>query len=423
MKTSFQIDLGRLRDPSLVLALLWILSPLAFAAEWSQFRGPNGDGHSAATDLPLSWTETENVTWKVPVRGRGWSSPVVWKDQIWLTTAPEDGAQMSALCFDAKTGKTLHDLPMFERTIPVAGLPRNTYATPTPVIEDGRVYIHFGTHGTACLDTKTGKKLWERLDLKCQHFRRPASSPILHDDILILIFDGFDVQYVIGLDKNSGKTLWKTDRNITYGTDNGDWKKAFATAAVVELAGKTQIVCPSAAATIAYEPATGKEIWRIRHGGMNAAARPISGHGLVFVSAPYGGANLLAMRPDGTGDITKSHIVWTYKKSVPKHGSQLLVDDLIYMVSDDGVASCLEAKTGKKVWIQRLGGKYSASPIYAGGRIYFFSEKGVCPVITTGRDYKLLATPTLKEGFMASPAVLDNAFIFRTIHHLYRVEK
>ncbi len=252
--------------PVKIVACLLLLVSVSHAEQWNQFRGTHGDGHSLSKKLPTSWSETENVTWKVPIPGRGWSSPVVWGNQIWLTTAPDDGAVMSAICVDATSGKIIHNLPLFERKIPVAGLTRNSYATPTPVIEEGRVYIHFGRHGTCCLDTKTGKKLWERLDVKCQHHRRPASSPIPYGNAIIVAFDGFDVQFVIAFDKQTGETLWKKDRNIDYGTDNGDRKKAFGTASVVEVDGKPQLIYPSSGSTIAYNPVNGEEIWRVRHG-------------------------------------------------------------------------------------------------------------------------------------------------------------
>ena len=339
-----------------------------------------------------------------------WPGLVFPSRLIWLTSAPEDGEKFYAICVDAGSGKVLHDIELFERAIPKAGLPRNSYATPTPVIEEGRVYLHFGTHGTICLDTSTGAKIWERRDFPCKHHRRPGSSPILYKNVLIVAYDGFDLQYVVGLDKRTGKTIWKRDRDIDYGTDNGDSKKAFATASVIKVGNQAQVVCPSAAATIAYDPETGQEIWRVQHGGMNAASRPIAGHGLVYINAPYGGMNLIAVRPDGKGDVTKSHIAWSCGKRVPKHASQLLVDDLIYMANEP-------------VWAERIDGHHSASPIYAGGRIYFFSEEGHCPVIAPGRTFQPLASSKLSEGFQASPAVVGNAFIFRTLHHLYRVEE
>ncbi|MEQ8788275.1 MAG: PQQ-like beta-propeller repeat protein [Pirellulaceae bacterium] len=389
---------------------------------WSQFRGPRGDGKSTSTGLPLTWSETENVVWKTPIHDLGWSSPVVWGDQIWMTTASEDGKDMYVVCVDFKTGKVIHDIKLFHNEEPRFRHPTNSYASPTPVIEEGRVYAHFGSYGTACLDTASGKVLWERRDLPCDHFRGPGSSPILHDDFLFVAYDGFDLQYVVALDKKTGKTLWRKDRNIDYGTDNGDRKKAYCTATVIEHEGRTQIIAPSATDTVAYAP-DGNELWRVHHGGMNAAARPLYGNGLVYIAAGDGGMSLVAVRPDGSGDVTDTKIEWASNKSVPKRPSQLLVDDLLFMIDDKGVASCLEAATGDIVWQQRISGAYWASPLYADGRIYCFSQEGDCPVIAASRDFELLAENKLDDGFNASAAVVGDSLILRTKTHLYRIEK
>jgi outer membrane protein assembly factor BamB len=282
--------------------------------------------------------------------------------------------------------------------------------------------VHFGSYGTACLDTKTGEKLWERRDLPCDHFRGPGSSPILHDNFLFVAFDGFDLQYVVALDKKTGETLWRRDRNIDYGTDNGDWKKAYCTATVIEHAGRTQIISPSATDTVAYAP-DGSELWRVHHGGMNAAARPLFGHGLVYIAAGDGGMSLVAVRPDGTGDVTDTHIEWSTNKSVPKRPSQLLVGDLFFMIDDKGVVSCLEAATGDIVWQKRISGAYWASPLYADGRIYCFSQDGETPVIAAKREFELLAENKLDAGFNASPAVVGDSLILRTKTHLYRIRE
>jgi outer membrane protein assembly factor BamB len=299
----------------------------------------------------------------------------------------------------------------------------NSYASPTPVIEEGRVYVHFGAYGTACLDTKTADILWQRRDFPCDHFRGPGSSPVLCGDLLFVAYDGFDLQYVVALDKHTGKTLWKKDRGIDYGTDNGDYKKAYSTAAVIEYSGRTQIVSPSAAETIAYAPEDGSVLWRVRHGGMNAAALPLFGHGLVYIAAGDGGMSLVAVRPEGSGDITDTAVEWSTRKSVPKRPSHLLVGDLYFMINDEGVATCLDAKTGEEIWSKRLEDKYWASPIYAEGRIYCFGQNGGCPVLEAGREFKLLAENQLGDGFNASPAVVGKSIIARSKTHLYRIEQ
>ena len=390
--------------------------------QWSEFRGPGGSGSSTAAGLPLKWSESQNVTWKTAIHGKGWSSPVIWDDQIWMTTATEDGKRMFAVCVDLHSGKIVHDLLLFENEKPAYCHPANSYASPTPVIEEGRVYLHFGTYGTACLDTASGKTVWSRRDLLCNHFRGPGSSPLLDGERLILTFDGFDLQYVAALDKRTGKTLWKKNRDIKYPSNNGDLKKAFGTPTVIEFARRRQLVSPSAVATIAYDPKSGEELWKVYHGGMNVAARPQFGHGLLFINTGPGGDGLIGVRPDGRGDVTKSHVVWKYRKSVPKRASHLLIGDSIYMFHDSGVATCLKAKTGEMVWQRRLPGKFWSSPIYADGRIYCFSKDGICQVIEPGQTFKLLATNHLESGFWSTPAIAGKAIFPRSETHLYRLE-
>jgi outer membrane protein assembly factor BamB len=410
----------------LTLVLLGLLlAVLAVAAEdtWPEFRGPSGDGHSQARGLPLRWSETENIRWKTPIHDKGWSSPVIWDNQIWMTTATPDGKRLYAICVDRDSGKIVHDIHLFDVEKPGYCPTLNSYASPTPVLEAGRVYVHFGSYGTACLDTATGKVIWSRRDLPCDHWRAPGSSPIVYNGLLFIHFDGFDEQYVVALDKITGRTVWKRDRDINYGTDDGDLKKAFGTPSIVTVNRQAQLISPSAVATTAYEPATGRELWKVYHGGMNVAARPLYGHGLLFLCTGSGGLyRLLAVRPDGNGDVTKTHISWTENRGVPSRCSLLLVDDLLYMMNEVGVALCLDAHTGQPVWQKRVGGEFSASPIYADGRIYFFSQDGVAHVIQPGREGKVLAQNRLDDGCMASPAVAGKAIFVRTKTHLYRIE-
>ena len=394
----------------------------ADAHRWTAFRGTDGSGHSAAAGLPIRWSETGNVRWKTPIHGRGWSSPIVWGDQVWLTTATEDGRKMYGIGVDRETGRIVHDLLLFENAEPDYCHPTNSYASPTPAIEEGRVYLHFGTYGTACVDTASGQVVWTRRDLNCDHFRGPGSSPILHRDLLILQFDGFDHQFIAALDKRSGETVWLRERDIDYGTDNGDYKKAYATPLVIEHAGREQLISPAAVATIAYDPQTGDELWRIQPGGMNAAARPLYANGLVYIAAGDGNYRLLAVRPDGTGDVTDTHIVWKTSQSVPRRSTPLVLGDLLFMMEDGGVASCLEAKTGRGVWRERLDGAYWASPVAAEGRVYFFSQEGRTPVIEAGREFRLLADNRLDAGLNATPAIAGQAIYLRTFTHLYRIE-
>lgn len=389
---------------------------------WQQFRGPSGDGHAKASGLPVTWSETENVVWKRAVHDKGWSSPVIWGQQIWMTTALENGKELFAVCIDRDSGKVLHDIKVFDVPIPAFCHAFNSYASPTPVIEEGRVYVHFGSAGTACLDTATGKILWQRRDLPCDHFRSAGSSPVLVGDLLILTFDGFDLQYLVGLDKKSGATVWKKDRDTKYTTTNGDLKKAYSTPQVIDIKGRPQLISPSAEATVAYDPQTGEELGRVKHTGMNAAARPVFGHGRLFLTSGHD-CKLLSVRPSDSGILSQSGIEWTSNKGVPSRPSLLLIGEQIYMVSDKGVASCVDIKTGEQLGQARLGGAFSGSPVYADGRMYFASEEGSTYVVEPSRELKILAVNKLDQGCMASPAVAGKALYLRTRTHLYRLEQ
>jgi outer membrane protein assembly factor BamB len=409
---------------TLLLAVTVLTAAGALAADnWPEFRGPEGNGHARAAGLPARWSETENVRWKTAIHDKGWSSPVVWGDQVWLTTATADGKRMFAVGVDRQTGKVLHDVELFDVAKPGWAPDENSYASPTPAIEAGRVYVHFGSYGTACLDTATGKPVWTRRNLPCNHWRGPASSPILYGGLLILQFDGYDYQYVVALDKATGNTVWKKDRAINYGTNNGDLKKAFATPTVIEVDGKPQLISPAAVATTAYDPRTGQELWQVYLGGMNAAARPVYGDGLVFLNSGDGGDHEVAVRPDGTGDVTRTHVAWKASRGVPNRASVVLVGDLLYMATQGGFATCLEAKTGTAVWQRRLGGEFWASPLYADGRLYFPNAQGETYVLAPGRTPSVLAENRLDDGCMASPAAVGRSLILRTKTHLYCLEQ
>ena len=296
----------------------------------------------------------------------------------------------------------------------------NSYASCTPVIEDGRVYVSYGVHGTACLDTETAKVIWQRQDeeLTCDHFRLPASSPILHNGMLVMMFDGAAKQFVVALDKANGKTKWLHKRAFDYRTNNGDRKKAYGTPTFIKIGSQTQLIAPAAVATEALDPGTGKLLWTARTGGMNASGRPAFGHGLVFINNGMGG--LAAIKP-GKGALEPT---WSMRRNVAKKSSIILRGEHIFMVADNGVASCLEAKTGEVLWSERLNaGEFAASPILCQDRIYCFSMTGNSVVFAAAPEFKLLARGKFTEGFMASPAITGNAMILRTKSAVYRVEK
>lgn len=391
---------------------------------WPEFRGPHGDGQAGSVGLPLKWSGASNVAWKTEIHDRGWSSPVVWNDQIWVTTATADGRSMFAVCVDRQTGKITHDVKVFDTEAPQHIADVNSYASPTPAIETGRVYVHFGTYGTACLDTQTGQVLWTRRDLNCDHHEGPGSSPILFENLLIVNVDGRDVQYVVALDKQTGKTVWKTNRSIDYSKFPDNTRKAFCTPTVIESNGRLQLISPGAKGVMGYDPRTGEELWKVRYNGWSMVARPLYSHGLAFVLNDFDRPELWAIRTDGQGDVTDSHVVWTIKRGVPRQPSLLLIDDLLYCITDDGIASALDSKTGEAVWKERLPGAYAASPICADGRLYFFNQNSVTTVLAQGRQFKVLETNELDgEQLMASPAAAGSALFIRTRTHLYRIEE
>jgi outer membrane protein assembly factor BamB len=402
-----------------------IAGPPPASGNWPEFRGPSGDGHSNATGIPLKWSASENVTWKTPIHGQGWSSPVIWDNQVWMTTSENKGKELYAICVDRQSGKIIHDIKLFEVVKPGRKNPLNSYASPTPVIEAGRVYITFGTYGTACLDTKTGKVIWSRRDINCDHDMGPGVSPIRYGSILIMPMDGCDVQYIIALDRKTGKTVWKTNRSIDYKKVQYDARKAFCTPIVIEVSGQKQLIAPCAHAIIAYNPDTGKELWRISTApGYSLIPRPVFAHGLIFVVTDCSRPQLWAIKPRVKGGKSTATIAWKAKKNVPQRSSLLLVDDLLYGTTHRGYAVCFEAKTGKTIWTKRIGSAYSASPVYADGRIYIFNERRGTTVIKPGRTFKELATNTFgKTRIMSSPAISGKAIFLRTEKHLYRIEK
>jgi outer membrane protein assembly factor BamB len=423
------------RDYLFLIIVFLILSPANSRADWTSFRGPWGNGDAAApgdthlAGFPLHWSETNNIKWKTAIPYRGWSTPVVLNGQVWLTTATEDGHDFFAICVDENTGKILFNENLFHADHPEPlGNDVNAYATPSPAIEPGRVYIHFGSYGTVCLDTATAKVLWKRTDLPCRHYRGPSSSPIIFKNLLILTLDGIDLQYVVALDKMTGKTVWKTDRSADWNdigahqSAPGDLRKAHSTPLIISFDGKFQMLSPGAKAAYSYDPETGKELWKIHHNDYSVAPVPLFADGVAYMVTGRSKTELLAIKPDGQGDVTDTHVLWRLGNHIGKSASPLLVDGLIYTVSDESFLSCVDAAAGKVVWTERIGGSYAASPIYADGRLYFFDQQGTTTVVKPGREFQPLATNTLAVGFMASPAADGKAFYLRTRSDLYRVE-
>jgi outer membrane protein assembly factor BamB len=406
---------------------------------WPEFRGPWGNGCAAApgdrtvAGLPLHWSETNNIRWKTEIPYRGWSTPVVLGEQVWLTTATVDGHDFYALGLDANSGKILFNEKVFHWDNPEPlgnGASMNCYATPSPAIEPGRVYVHFGSFGTVCLDTTSGKVLWKRDDLPCRHYRGPSSSVVLFENLAILTMDGADLQYHVALDKATGKTVWKTNRSVVWNDENvpgqmakdGDLRKAHSTPLIAMVDGRPMLLSAGAKAAYGYNPRTGKELWKVQYQDWSVAPRPVYDKGIAYFVTGLTKRELWAVKTDGEGDVTESHVLWKLKTHIGKYASPLLVDGLIYTAAEESFVTCLDAATGAVVWTERIGGKYAASPVYADGRLYFPDEDGTTRVLKPGRTFEVLATNALSDGFMASPAIAGKAFFLRTRSHLYRVE-
>lgn len=385
-------------------------------AQWPQFRGPNGQGHAAAGPVPLEWSETRNVVWKVPVAGRGWSSPVVSQGRIWLTTAvaAARGASLRVLAFDAETGRELLNVEAFRLSNANLKNEKNSHASPTPIVEGDRVYVHFGGDGTAALDAATGKVLWsKKFPYESQH--GSGGSPALYKDLLIFSGDGHLEAWVIALDKQTGDVKWKTERRRPF-------DQAYTTPLVISVNGRDQIVSVGAYRVAAYDADTGKEIWRVRYeDGFSNVPRPVFAHGLVYITTGFFQPAVLAIRPDGTGDVTGTHIAWSTTRGAPFTPSPIAVGDELYIINDLGVLSCVDADTGKLHWQQRLGGNHSASPVFADGRIYFLSEEGIATVIAPGTTFRKLAVNELDGATLASMGVANGSIFIRSLTHLYRI--
>jgi outer membrane protein assembly factor BamB len=408
------------RATALCLGLL--LGGVCLGAEnWPQFRGPDGTGHADEANLPVTWGGKQNVAWRTEIPGTGWSSPVIWGNQVWMTTGDSNGLSLRAVCVDKTTGKIVHNVEVFKRQTPMVVNAKNSHASPTPAIEAGRLYVSFGAGGNACLDTADGRIVWSTQELQLDHMEGPGSSPILYRDLFILACDGTDVQYVAALKKETGKLAWKTPRSGKLRTAF-DMKKAFCTPQIVSVEGQDQLILPGADWIYGYEPLTGKEIWKLGCWGFSTTPRPVAGLGLAFVATGFPRPEFWAVKLGGKGDVTKTNVAWKITKNAPLKPSPLLVGDELYLLAETGFLTCLDAKTGQEIWKHRAGANFSASPIVASGRIYVCSEEGKVAVLAAGKEAKQLAVNEMNEKIMASPAVSGDALFIRTDKALYRIE-
>lgn len=425
------------------LLIVGLSSSVALAAEWPEWRGPGGQGHAAVSRLPVKWSDTEGIAWRTEVPGRGWSSPVIDGTQVWMTTAietparPEDAerrlksntggqpvtllekVELRAICIDRETGRRTHDVALLTVTEPQWVHKMNSYASPTPVIEDGRLYTHFGAFGTVCVDTADGRILWKNTDLPVMHENGPGSSPILWKNHLIFHLDGSDQQFIAALDKASGRLAWKTARSGAM-HENPQLKKSYGTPLIVETATGPQLISPAADWLYSYDPATGRELWKVPYGhtGFSISPRPVAGHGMIYMSTAFMKPEILAVKYEG---VPKAEIAWRYAKGAPNIPSPLLVGDELYFVSDGGFLTCLDARTGTEHYRERLGGNYTSSPLFAAGHIYISSREGLTTVLKPGKTFQPIAKNQLTAQIYGTPAAVDGALLLRTDSALYRI--
>ncbi|MHC4875419.1 MAG: PQQ-binding-like beta-propeller repeat protein [Planctomycetota bacterium] len=432
-----------------LLTTVGSLSTLAIADDgWPQFRGPGGQGNASHATPPLSWDLEQQLSWSADVPGKGYSSPIVQGNRVWVTTAvefepteeqkqktletsrlePKDFARrqvagqlsLRVLCFDYSTGKPIYESVVAEVESPEAIHVGNSYASPTPVVAGDRLYAHFGVNGTACLDAATGDVLWKR-SIPVFYSVGPGSSPVVYENLVILVCDGIDQQFVIALDRETGRTVWKTHRPPKRAED-GQLQKAYSTPLVINHDGRDQVVVPTAQWVVSYEPLTGEELWRVDHGdGFSTIPRPVYGNGLVYICSGYTQSKLLSIRVNGKGDVTQSHVAWTADRQISKNPSPLLAGELLFVISDNGICTCFDALTGKTHWQQRIGGNFSASPVLANGHVFLLSHEGTITAIPVSAEREELITSHAPDELKASPAILNSSVILRSGAKLYRI--
>lgn len=388
------------------------------ASDWPQFRGPNADGHVVGMTTPLEWSDTKNVVWKTDIAGLGWSSPVIVDGKIYLTTAVPagEGLSLRAISFDAGTGKILWD----REVRAVAKAPpmhhKNSHASPTPIIRDGSVFVHFGNQGMARLKATDGTIEWLCTEIDYNPVHGCGGTPVLCNGKLVVACDGSKNPFVIAVDAETGKVAWKTPRNVEAKTTH-----SFGTATIAMIDGKPQALVPGPGKFAAYDVSSGAELWNVLAPGWSIVPQPALGHGLVFYNHDYDNPEMMAVKLGGHGDVTEKNVVWRMKNGAPSTPSPLLIGDNLYFVNDKGVATCVDAKTGERYWTGRLGGNFSASPIYVNDRILFLNEDGGATWVKPGNEFVVLGENSVPGRTFATPAFYQKAMYLRTDAALYKI--
>ncbi|MFO0804714.1 MAG: PQQ-binding-like beta-propeller repeat protein [Gemmataceae bacterium] len=396
--------------------------PINTTSPWPQFRGPSGQGH-VETAIPISWSEKKNVAWKTPLPGKGGSSPVISGGLAWVTAsvpAAGGGLSLRMIGVDLRSGGIKHDVEVFSVAKPPQLHARNTPASPTPAVVGGNVIASFGSDGVGCMDGTTGKVLWRNETLKVEYESGPGSSPIPYKGRVIFPCDGADAQFVVALDAATGKVAWKTERPVALKRPPNE-RRAFSTPLVITVGKQEQVVIPGAQCVYSYDPETGKELWRVAYTGFSNVPRPVFANGLLYVSSGYFTHELMAIRPDGSGDVTATHVAWRYKKGLPNVPSPVFAGGLLFMVSDQGIATCLDAKTGELKWSERVSSAFTASPLVHGSTVYAFADDGKTVLFKVADVFEEVGRNQLDGRIQATPAAVDGNLIVRTDAALYRL--
>jgi outer membrane protein assembly factor BamB len=384
------------------------------ARYWPRWRGPSGQGLVTGSVYRDSWSPTENILWKTQVPGQGNSSPVVWGDQIFVTTAQQGGSRLSVLAFRRADGRQLWELVVPSKTVGSAH-PKNGYASATPTTDGERVYASMGRQGLVAIDLN-GKLVWQRDLGGMDAYHGPAGSPLLYRDRIILYQDQFAGSFIAAFDARTGRPLWRTARDANVG---------WGTPVAIRAGDHDEIVVNSQNRVYGYDPDTGRELWRCSGSTYEVIPTPVAGHGMVFCSSGRAGPTL-AIRPGGRGDVTRSHLVWSSPRGSPFVPSPILHGDYLYMVNDmASLVTCLEAATGTSVWQGRLGVAqregFSASPVTVDGKLFFTNDDGETFVLRAGPKFELLHVNRIGEGVLASPALVDGRWYVRTNRNLIAI--
>jgi outer membrane protein assembly factor BamB len=419
---------------ALVFVILTTFAAPLHAENWPGFRGPTGQGQSKEKNLPLHWSADSNVVWKTEIPAPGWSSPIVWGRRVFVTGVSDNNTRCRVLALDRDTGKILWDKAVFEQ-VPRRKESKNSYATPTPVTDGRRVFAVFGDGSVAALSAD-GEILWTNREVQFYSRHGLGASPLLHDGLLIMPFDGsnptsaagawpkvsdeeklgwqipWDKAFIAALDVKSGKRVWTAKR--------GRSRIAHVSPIVAKIDGKDILISGAGDRMQGFNLKNGELLWSVYAQGEGVTPSPVVGDGLLFTSSGFEKTTLRAIKlAKARGDVTESHVAWEQKKGVPTQPSPIFVKPYLYAITDGGIATCYQPESGDIVWQERVGGNHSASPIHASGRIYFLSEGGEATVIAAGAEFKVLAKNSLGEKCQASMAASDGRLFVRTEKNLY----